>query len=378
MHRLERWFWATDHPQALGVTRAILGAATLLATFELLESVLHVVDGAHLQVPVAEGLTWLYPLLVPAIVVWAIAAGLFALGAWTTVSGWTVVAVGAALFLTDQQLYSNHLLLLCALVGLTTLADGGAALSLDARRRGGPRPVHHGFVWLVKVQLTVVYAFSALSKVNSSFLSGSVVASYMRSDGPLAFPEAWRTFEPMLALSVAVILIEAFIAITLWLPYWRRNALVAGVVLHGGIVAVFEPPLLPLMVFGIASLAPYVLFLDARPGSALVIWDRGCDFCGTWIRHARRLDWLGVLRDTGSDDEAALARLGISREAADAALHVVGTTGTHAGFDAVRSVAGVLPLTFLVAPLLGLPPVRWVGDRVYRRVARNRRCSIVV
>ena len=95
-----------------------------------------------------------------------------------------------------------------------------------------------------------------------------------------------------------------------------------------------------------------------------------------WIRWARRLDWLGVLRYVGNEEEEVLAANGITREAADEALHLVDGDGNHVGYDAVRRAAEVLPLTFLWAPLLGLPPVRWVGIRVYRRVARNRKCTI--
>jgi hypothetical protein len=35
-----------------------------------------------------------------------------------------------------------------------------------------------------------------------------------------------------------------------------------------------------------------------------------------------------------------------------------------------------MPIAFLWAPLLGLPPVRFVGDRVYRAVALRRQCRI--
>lgn len=373
--RMETWLDATADPRPLGVTRIVLGIAAALMTLEIAEAVIRVADGTHLQVPVVPNTGWLRPLSVAAIPAWLVAAGLFAVGRWTRVAGTALVALVLLLLLTDQQLYSNHLVLLGALVGLVTLGDGGAAISLDARGRP-PRRIAAWPIWLLRLQITTVYAYSAIAKLNPSFLSGSVVASYLRSDGPLALPDQWRSFELMFAASVLVILLEGLLAIGLWLPYWRRTAFVAGLALHVGIVAFYEPPLLPFVTFGLASLAPYVLFLDAHPGSKLLIWDRGCEFCGGWVRAARRLDWLGVLRYAGNEDEQLLARHGISRQAADAALHLVDAHATRVGYDAVRGVADVLPLTFLWAPLLGLPPVRWVGDRVYRWVARRRSCSI--
>ena len=373
------WLWdrlaKRIDARPLGVTRIALGIAALLMTIELADSVGHVTDGAHLQIPVIPGTDWMRGFVATALAAWLVGAILFTIGLWTRPAGMLLVAASAFLFLADQQLYSNHLLMLTAFIGLTTLADGGAALSVDARRRGA-HTVPAWPVWLVMAQLTTVYVFSAISKLNPSFLSGSVLASYFRSDGILALPDSWRSFQLMFAISVAVICLELFVAIGLWLPYWRRNAFVAGLALHAGILATYEAPHFPLLVFGVASLAPYVLFLNAAPASKLVIWDRSCDFCQMWIRWGQRLDWLGVLRYAGNEEEDVLAAHAITREAADEALHLVDGDGIHVGYDAVRRAAEVLPLTFLWAPLLGLPPVRWVGHRVYRRVARNRKCTI--
>ena len=47
--------------------------------------------------------------------------------------------------------------------------------------------------------------------------------------------------------------------------------------------------------------------------------------------------------------------------------------GTTRAFGAVRSVAEVLPVSFLWAPLLALPPVQWIGERVYRSVQNSWR-----
>ena len=44
----------------------------------------------------------------------------------------------------------------------------------------------------------------------------------------------------------------------------------------------------------------------------------------------------------------------------------------YAGYRAFRWIAWRLPLTWLVAPFLYLPGVPWLGNRVYRWVAKNR------
>ena len=368
----------TTDARPLGVTRIVLGIAAVLFTLELAESLGRLGAPGMFRFPVVEQLAWIpgSPAVVGIIGLWAVTATAFLVGWYARVAGVVLVSLGMLVLSIDQQLYSNHLTLLTVLTGLVALADGGAALSLDARAGRGATRIPEWGIWLIKVQLTSLYAFAALSKLNPSYLSGSVMASYLRTDGPLAVPEAWRSFEPMLVLSVVALLSELFLAVALWLPRWRRNAFVVGLGLHAFILLTFQPPL-ALLVFGLASLAPYVLFLHAAPASRLVIWDASCSFCAGWVYWWRRLDWLGVLRFAPMDEPGLLETHGISELAAAEALHVVGPDGTTRAFGAVRSVAEVLPVSFLWAPLLALPPVQWVGERVYRSVARRRSCRIV-
>jgi predicted DCC family thiol-disulfide oxidoreductase YuxK len=111
-----------------------------------------------------------------------------------------------------------------------------------------------------------------------------------------------------------------------------------------------------------------------RPHVRLVVWDDHCSFCRVWITWFQRLDWLRLHRFVGASDPAAYLDAGITPEEADVALQVVGPAGKAAGFEAVRTILEALPVSFFWAPLLRLPPVRWAGDRVYRAVARRRRC----
>lgn len=378
MRLIERLVERTTDARPLGVTRMLLGFAAILLTFELADSLGRLGAPGIFRFPVLEALA-----RIPGSLAVPVLIGLWASASFALLLGWRARAASAALVVlglvvlgTDQQLYSNHLTLLIVLVGLVGLADGGAALSLDARAGRGSARVPEWGIWLIKLQITIVYLFAALSKLNPSYLSGSVMASYLRTDGPLAVPGSWRTFEPMLVLSTVALLTELFVAVALWLPRWRRNAFVVGLGLHAFILLTFQPPL-ALLIFGLASLAPYILFLDAAPASRLVIWDASCSFCAGWVRWWRRLDWLGVLQFTPMDEPGVLESHGISELAAAEALHVVGPTGTTRAFGAVRSVAEVLPISFLWAPLLALPPVQWAGERVYRYVARRRSCSIV-
>jgi predicted DCC family thiol-disulfide oxidoreductase YuxK len=108
----------------------------------------------------------------------------------------------------------------------------------------------------------------------------------------------------------------------------------------------------------------------------VVVWDDGCGFCAGWVRWFRRLDWIGALQFVPRSALAG-ASLPVSEEAATEALQLVFPSGrVRSGFAAVVGVAELLPLAFLWAPLLRLPFVAAVGERVYRRVAARRTCPL--
>lgn len=359
--------------RAMGVTRAAVGIAALVMSLEIGGYLSRLSTPGFIRLPVVEPVAWaILPAWPVVMLVWIVAAAAFALGISTRVAGAALIALALTFLATDQQLYSNHLYLLTTVVAILTLAGAGNGFALSPHRETDAAGWGR---FLLRFQVSVVYGFSALAKLNASYLSGSVMASYLRSDGPLAIPQAWRSFEAMLVLSIVAVLVEALLAIGLWIPKWRRNAFVVGLGLHLAILVTFDPPL-PFLAFGILTLALYVQFLDVTPASRLVIWDRSCDFCQGSVAWARRLDWLHVLAYAGNDEADVLAAHGITPQAADEAVHLVTPDGTSAGFDAVRRAAEVLPISFLWAPLLGLPPVRFVGDRAYRAVAQRRHCRI--
>jgi predicted DCC family thiol-disulfide oxidoreductase YuxK len=107
----------------------------------------------------------------------------------------------------------------------------------------------------------------------------------------------------------------------------------------------------------------------------VVVWDDGCGFCGTWVRWFRRLDWLRALRFVPRS-ELASAGLPVSEEQAAQALQLVTPRRVRSGFGAVVGVAELLPVSFLWAPLLRLPPVMAIGSRVYANVAARRSCDL--
>jgi len=107
----------------------------------------------------------------------------------------------------------------------------------------------------------------------------------------------------------------------------------------------------------------------------LIIYDDKCSFCRSSVRLCRSLDWLGAHRYEGSSNRELLDAAGITPEQADQELKLVSGGRIDGGFDAIRRIMLRLPLTFFWAPLLWIPPIPWLGRRVYRAVAARRKCT---
>jgi predicted DCC family thiol-disulfide oxidoreductase YuxK len=369
-------------PEAAGVARAVVGVAAVLKALERAPILDRLASADVVRVPYLAGQPSVADLPATLVVVaWIGLAVAFAAGIAARITGTLLTLLLLSVLFGDQQLYSNHLYLLTWLVGLLTLADAGAAFSVDALRgRGrdlgrGRRTIAAWPLWLLRVQLSVLYLFAGISKIGATYLSGSVVALSLRTHGPFAFPAEWRTFEVMAVLSIVSILAEVGLAIALWLPRWRRTAFVVGLLLHLGIALWFDPTV-PLIVFAVIALAPYVLFLDLQPRPLTLVFDDSCGFCKSWVRWFRRLDWLRALEFVPGSDASELARLEVPRADADRALQLIRGDGRSQGFDAVIGVLEHLPLSFLWAPLLRLWPILPIGRRTYARVAAGRQCSI--
>jgi hypothetical protein len=151
------------------------------------------------------------------------------------------LAMSAALLL-DQQLYSNHLYLLVLVAFLLTCADSGAAMSLDARRKG-PRDGIPGWpVMLLKIQVSIVYGYAVLAKLELLYLPGSVLGVYWVREGCLALPDPMRRVEVMFPLAVVSLLVEAAPAVGMWLPRIRHQAFLLGLIFHLAIIPTMGMP----------------------------------------------------------------------------------------------------------------------------------------
>jgi predicted DCC family thiol-disulfide oxidoreductase YuxK len=115
---------------------------------------------------------------------------------------------------------------------------------------------------------------------------------------------------------------------------------------------------------------------DPAPGKAVVLYDGDCPFCRKSVAILKRLDWLGRLQfqSARETDKLPPSREPLVLERMLDEMHVVTPDRRHAlaGFRAFRWMAWRLPAVVVLAPVLYLPGVPWLGNRVYRWVAKNR------
>ncbi|GJG86420.1 hypothetical protein tb265_16010 [Gemmatimonadetes bacterium T265] len=186
--------------------------------------------------------------------VWVACGVCFALGWHARAAGVGLALVMSGVLLLDEQTYSNHLYLAVLVVVLLVWADATA-------RRNPAVPV-----LLLRTQVSLVYGWTAVAKLNATFLSGAAVFA--------ALPWAVRT--PLLArglaapvamlLAVTTVVLELWIAVSLWRPGARRDACVAGVALHAGMVALLAVGgRVALTGFALLMFAGYVVFFDEVP-----------------------------------------------------------------------------------------------------------------
>ena len=103
-----------------------------------------------------------------------------------------------------------------------------------------------------------------------------------------------------------------------------------------------------------------------------LIYDGECEFCRGQVELALRWD-VNRRIDAVPFQTADLERYGVSRDAAENAMHVVAPSGTvWSGVAAARELSRLLPRTRPLSWLFAVPGAMIVADRTYRTIASRR------
>lgn len=346
----------------LGLSRIVVGIAAFARSFVALPVLLSLTDPEMMRAPYVD---WIpqptVPVVGAVVAIWAISALLFAAGWKVAVSGPVLLASIVFTLALDQQSYSNHLYLMAWLVLLLTMAGAGSGLNIHRTDSA----VIRWPVLLLMAQLSIVYGFSAITKINETFLSGRVLAGTL-GEGLVAFPDVLRTPRFLSVLAAMVLIAELFIAMFIWRSRFRPAAFILGFGLHASITLLIAYPL-ELAIFSLEMLAIYPLFLTQD--RLMLYWDDACGSCRDWVHRLKRLDLLDTVRPIGASASFDLPADDISRS-----MHLVHAGETTRGFRAMTLALEHLVPTLWVAPVLRIPGISHAGEIWYRWQARRRLC----
>lgn len=254
---LKRWapsiqLDATVDARPVAVTRILLGLAGLVIALEV-GSVLAVIATGTVSVPWSQHLSVGVTAL--AVGLWTIstllAVTLLLIGLFTRAAAIASSVLFACALLWDQQTYSNHLTLLVLLTAYLAAGNAGGAWSMDSRR-SGRKPTPWWPQLLIMTQISAVYLFAGLSKLNETYLAGDILAQQLNG---ITIPQ-----RALSGLAVWTVIVEVVLSVALWVRRIRALTCAVGVALHLGIAGILGDFWI-LGAFGLLAVSGYPLFL---------------------------------------------------------------------------------------------------------------------
>ena len=287
---------------------------------------------------------------------------------------------------------SGAMLSVDAIISAVRRADRGE-VALEVPPRSALRTLR--YAWTL---IGLLYLGSGLAKLNAAYLYRWVSADNLRH----IFWRNWferRIYRPGFTPPVridrlpaamidawgagAVALETGFVAFVLF--RWARWFLIlGGLAFHAGnglILGIWFHTLIGSYVCLVdwSSLGRRLTArLTGQREPLLVLYDGSCTMCRRTIAILKTLDISGAILPVSgfSSDPRRLAHPEITEEMVLHDLYVVGDGYVAGGYDAYRKMAASMPLLWLLAPLMRLPPIAAVGRHIYRRVADSRYCAI--
>lgn len=247
---MQRILNGTIDARPLAAGRITVGLGSVYLAWEWFQPLRAIARGDAFALPVASWLPDPSSALVHGMFLVALAGSAGMVLGLTRWPALAVAAMSAAALLLDAQTYSNHLLLLTLLSLFLGLSGSHRAWSV--LQRGADEAVPYWPAFLIQAQVSTLYLWTGISKINDQYLSGEVIEANLR--GWAVPPEA-----VLPAVAVLSIVTEIALSVILWIRPLFPLAALLGFGLHAGIVLALVNPQ-PLVPFAALMLAGYFLF----------------------------------------------------------------------------------------------------------------------
>ncbi len=254
-------------------------------------------------------------------------------------------------------------------------------------------------------QFIMIYVGSFWTKfLGTMWEDGSAVGIALHHEHFIRFPIAW--VQPFTAISVPfawfLLLSQMSWLLFLIIPAiewsipaskkffsrvsWKLLIIGTSALIHGSIALFMDVGIFSFVIFaGYAGLLLQEDFTWLRRllngenrKKTIVLYDGKCGFCKDTTFVLIVLDALKRLSLMDLHSTAARRiKNAPSHEALMKEMHVMRHGKITKGFFAFRSLASDLPALWLFDPFLWLPGVPWIGQKVYKRIAESRSCTIV-
>ncbi len=236
---------------------------------------------------------------------------------------------------------------------------------------------------LMQYQVAVMYLSTVAWKLRGDmWVEGTSVfmTSQLEEFKRFPMPEFTKTLWYSKIATYYALFVEFAMGALVWFKEFRYPVLIMGVCLHLGLEYAMNVP-----VFQWVSLSTYILFVEhvklvqlrnyfmkLLSAPQIVYFDGDCGFCTRSVEVVMHLDLFKRIQfqNFRAKETKKVAGFPFDRAEHEVVTQVNGKW--LGGYDAFRVIFRCLPLTFLFAPLLYLPPVPQIGKRVYKWVAKNR------
>ena len=335
---------------------------------------------------------------------WKVALAMSAVGLWTRLSMAASFMAGAYLLALPHNFgHTYHFdALLVFVMGVLAVSRAGDAWSIDAlvaayRSPHTDRPATSGeFTWPIRavwVLMALVFLGAGLSKLrhagiawvlSDTMRTTLVKAHYSLSDADplvswgLVLAGWWWAPRVIAALSLTT---ELFFPLALVSTRARAVLVPAAAGMLISIRMLMGPTFGGFLIANVfwvpwRAIGARVRARLAQREPMVVLFDGGCETCTATVAILSRLDLLGRVSflDASRNWSAIRQRFGmLDRRASLDEMHAVTNSGeTLCGFDLYRRLARVLPLGWMLLPVLGMPGVPRLGQHVYGRFATRR------
>jgi hypothetical protein len=244
------WFLAVPNDALRMWSMVVALVASIIAWVDSAELFRHIVAGRVVAVPRIEVFAVSAWTALLTLGLWAMGTVALALPRTRLSLGWLAPLGVIAASVLDRQVFSDITFLISLALAMHwwswRLSQHGNTVHL----RGAPLRV-------LQAQISIVFLWTAIAKLNPRFLSGAVLSTSFT--GPVAAPDFILQRDTLIALAVATVFGEAVLAVALWIERLRLLALTGAVGFHV-LILVFFRPTMALAAFALIMGSGYLLF----------------------------------------------------------------------------------------------------------------------